>query len=31
VLILLTPALTDHTVGSTLSSLAAELHPWPSD
>lgn len=31
VLILLTPALTDHTVGSALSSLAAELHPWPSD
>jgi hypothetical protein len=30
VLILLTPALTHHTVESTLAVLAADLHPWPS-
>lgn len=29
VLILLTPVLTDHTVGSALAVLAADLHPWP--
>jgi len=31
VLILLTPVLTDHSVGSALAVLAADLHPWPSD
>jgi len=31
VLILLTPVLTDHTIGSTLVVLAADLHPWPPD
>ena len=31
VLILLAPVLTDHTVASTLATLAADLHPWPSD
>jgi hypothetical protein len=30
-LILLAPVLTDHTVASTLATLAADLHPWPSD
>lgn len=30
-LILLTPLLTDHTVGSALAILAADLHPWPTD
>lgn len=30
-LILLTPLLTDHTVGSALAVLAADLHPWPTD
>lgn len=30
VLILLTPALTHHTVESTLATLAADLHPWPA-
>lgn len=29
VLILLAPVLTDHTVSSALSVLAADLHPWP--
>lgn len=28
-LILLAPVLTDHTVGSVLATLAADLHPWP--
>jgi hypothetical protein len=31
VLILLTPAFTDHTVGSMLAVLAADLHPWPAE
>jgi hypothetical protein len=31
VLILLTPVLTDHTVGSMLAVLAADLHPWPPE
>jgi hypothetical protein len=31
ILILLTPVFTDHTLGSTLAGLAADLHPWPSD
>lgn len=30
VLILLTPVLTDHTVGSALAVLADDLHPWPA-
>jgi len=30
-LILLAPVLTDHTIASTLATLAADLHPWPSD
>jgi hypothetical protein len=31
VLILLTPLLTDHSFGSALAVMAADLHPWPSD
>jgi hypothetical protein len=31
VLILLAPVLTPHTIESTLATLAADLHPWPSD
>jgi hypothetical protein len=31
VLILLAPVLTDHSVGSALATLAADLHPWPGD
>jgi hypothetical protein len=30
-LILLAPLLTDHSVGSALATLAADLHPWPGN